>query len=123
MQKMRKSLVGIIAITAMLGGCMSIQTNEDETLIPGASIIEKLQTIKIIGCNAMPEIERRLLVHIISSQVSDYPSNGICNPVWIEQEILKQLDKRGVTTNTTLWLKSNPLVDLTPDVTDLNYAA
>jgi hypothetical protein len=116
---MKKMLLIAVGITLSITGCQSVQTTDSKRM----SIIETVQSLKANGCEALPELERRILVLAIKSQVPNYPVNGICDPRWVEKELIKQIDKLEATTNTTLWLRANPLIDLTPESIEQNDVA
>lgn len=86
----------LIAVGLMLSvviGCVAVQPKSQNQTGSGTTIFEKLQLIKAEGCDAIPELERKLLLLLVQSRIEGYPSNGLCNPRLIDEIILKQIAK------------------------------
>lgn len=69
------------------------ETANDVPVSKDKSITETVALLKAQGCNALPPLQHNLLVLLIVSRFPDYPANGICEPDWVNNVLLKQLDK------------------------------
>lgn len=76
-----------LLVSLALTACVTQTTLPDGTT-KAFSITESISLLKAKGCDALPPLERRLLVLAIKSQVPNYPVNGICDPVFVENWII-----------------------------------
>jgi hypothetical protein len=86
MKKMHLIGVGILLSTALVGCNTADRAKE---------IIQHVRTLKEKGCDALSAPTKKLLVTVIKARIEDYPENGICNPVWVQDVLLEKLDLQG----------------------------
>lgn len=82
----------LIILALALSGCMN------QTMPDGAkplSIIDSITALKSKPCNQLSTVERAVIVFAIKSQVPNYPEGGICDPLWLDKELTRQLDNQG----------------------------
>jgi hypothetical protein len=87
MKKIRLIVVGI-ALSVMLG-CAAVK----EAATTAISFTEVIHTLKTKGCDALSEPVKASLVRLIKTRLDNYPENGICNPKWVRDVLLKQIEK------------------------------
>jgi len=86
-------LIAVGLMLSVLVGCVSAPAKDGEAKPVSTSIAQKIQAVKANGCDSLPELERRLFVLFIKTQVPQYPINGFCDPSWFSDELIKQIDK------------------------------
>lgn len=91
MQKIRLIVVGIM-LSALLG-CASNQTVIPDQQTTRSTLYERVLRLKTLGCDKLPALERELLVLLIKSLMPVYPTNGICNPQWINDVLLERIKR------------------------------
>jgi len=86
MKKILFIAVGIVL--SAIAGCAAIGDAADKA----RTIAEHVHTLKTVGCTAVPEPALRLLVLLIKSKVEHYPPNGICDPDWVRDVLIENLE-------------------------------
>ena len=87
----------IIALFALaLTGCVDQNIKPSDSTEKRLSLTQSISLLKTKGCKALPALERRLLVLFLSTQAPGYPDNGICDPNWVEAELIKQIYKLSI---------------------------
>lgn len=85
MKYMLLTAVGLML--SVVSGCATF--NEGST----PQTTKSVHALKENGCQALSSTSKRLLVLLIKSRIPEYPVNGICNPQWVNDVLLKQIDK------------------------------
>ena len=91
MKTMRLIVVGIMLSTLM--ACAAVK----ETAVKAITFTQLIHTLKTQGCDALSEPVKESFVRLIKTRLEHYPENGICNPEWVRDVLLKQIDKLEAT--------------------------
>nr|WP_271273813.1 hypothetical protein [Aliamphritea hakodatensis] len=88
MKRLRYALAAVTAVCVLgLGGCAVLESVGEKA----AEVHAHVKTLKEKGCASLSVTEKRVLVAAIKLRVPDYPPNGICSPVWVQDVLVEQL--------------------------------
>ena len=87
MKYMRLIVVGLMLSTLI--ACEAVK----EAATTAVTFTQVIHTLKTKGCDALSEPVKASLVRLIKTRLDNYPENGICNPVWVRDVLLKQIEK------------------------------
>jgi len=86
---MKKML--FIAAGLMLSAIVGCAATSDATS-KATSIVEHVNTLRTKGCEAVPKPALKLLVLVVKSKIEHYPPNGICDPNWVQDVLIENLE-------------------------------
>lgn len=86
---MKSSLLAAAALCASLAltGCASLQDSIDKA----SELSAHVRSLKTNGCESVPDEIKKVLVAAIKQKVERYPDNGICDPDWVRDVLIKEL--------------------------------
>jgi hypothetical protein len=87
MRNIRLIAVGILL--SVILGCAVMK----EAATTAITFTEVIHTLKTKGCDALSEPVKASLVRLIKTRLDNYPENGICNPEWVRDVLLKKIDR------------------------------
>lgn len=83
----------LTACMAATNTTITLLGSNDVPVAKDKSVTETVMLLKEQGCNALPPLQHNLLILLIVAKFPDYPANGLCDPNWVNEVLVKQIDK------------------------------